>query len=412
MNRHHIDTLAPQPVPRAGSAARPGIALVVALSAIVVIGALVAGAYYSSLTEYKTGRSTVAEPRAMAAAELGLNSVMSSWTSARTFALKIGADSALADTTLSDGTVVSRSWKKVSPTTFWVVSRATAGGQNGQTRTQRRVGAVVHIAIPELKILGAVTSRGATSVSGNVAINGTDMNPPGWDCPPPGSTASALVVNDSATNSTTTGGCSSAGCLTGSPKIKDSTLLVKDTTTFSNFGGFNYDSLAKLADGARTFTTGATFSNVGPKLTGSLACDLTNANNWGDTGRVALGLLPGPCESFLPVVWLKGATQSWTLNNDGGQGILLIDGNVKFAGQFKWTGLIIVKGTVTTGGNGGNGSTGVKIYGALMAMNRGNTTNSFAGTGTVQFSRCALESVTSKYATSAPLKHRAWTDLY
>jgi hypothetical protein len=293
-----------------------------------------------------------------------------------------------------------------------VVSRATAGGQNGQTRTQRRVGAIMHIAIPELKILGAVTSRGATSGSGNTAINGTDMNPPGWDCPPTGSTAAGMVVNDSATNATTTGGCSGAACLVGSPQIKDSTALVRDTTTFSNFGGFNYDSLTKLADAGRTYSTGTTFSQLGPKLTASGACDLSNANNWGDTGHVALGLLPGPCESFMPVVWLKGPTQAWTLNGDGGQGILLVDGNVKFAGQFKWTGLVIVKGTVTTGGNGGNGNTGVKIYGALMAMNRGSGTNTFAGTGTIQFSRCALQSVMSKYATAAPLKHRAWADLY
>jgi Tfp pilus assembly protein PilX len=410
MNPKRLVTSRHEQQPRTGTRARPGIALVVALGAVVVIGALVAGAYYSSLTEYRTGRSTSAEPRALAAAELGLNSVMSSWTQARTFALKVGADSTMADTTLSDGTVVSRSWKKVSPSAFWVVSRATAGGQNGQTRTQRRVGAIMHIAIPELKILGAVTSRGATSVSGNTAVMGTDMNPPGWDCPPPGSTAAALVVNDSATNATTTGGCGSAACLTGSPKIKDSTALVKDTTTYSNFGGFNYDSLTKLA--SLTFTTGTTFSQLGPKLTLLLACDLTNANNWGDTGRVALGLLPGPCEGYMPVVWLKGATQSWTLNGDGGQGILLVDGNIKFAGQFKWTGLVIVKGTVTTGGNGGNGNTGVKIYGALMAMNRGNGINTLAGTGQIQFSRCALQSVMSKYATAAPLKHRAWADLY
>ena len=85
----------------------------------------------------------------------------------------------------------------------------------------------MHIAIPELKILGAVTSRGATSGSGNTAINGTDMNPPNWDCPPVGSTAAGMVVNDSATNATTTGGCSGAACLTGSPKIKDSTALVR-----------------------------------------------------------------------------------------------------------------------------------------------------------------------------------------
>ncbi|HKO14649.1 MAG TPA: hypothetical protein VJU87_00320 [Gemmatimonadaceae bacterium] len=408
--RHHAPSTHAAPrIPRR----RRGVALALALAAIVVIGALIAGAFYSSNNQYRLTRTSGNEPRALAAAELGLNSVITSWTSARTNAIRVGASDSLADTTLAGGTTLKRRWRKLSPTMFWVLATASSDGGNGQLPSQRSLSAVMHIEIPEFKIAGAVMSRGTTGASGNIQISGNDVNPSNWDCPPEGSPTAAIAGNNTSTNVTTTGGCNGGVCLTGTPQIKD-TALVADTMSFSNFGVFNYDSLTVLAN--KVFTTGTTFAQVAPTTTlsgGSLVCNTTDANNWGDTGHVALGTVPGPCESYMPVVWLKGPTQSWTINgNGGGQGILLVDGNLTLQGQFKWTGLIIVKGKVTMSGNGGNGSTGVKVTGAIMAMNRANAGDTFSGTGSVQFSRCVLQTVAGKFATAAPMKYRAWADVF
>jgi hypothetical protein len=109
------------------------------------------------------------------------------------------------------------------------------------------------------------------------------------------------------------------------------------------------------------------------------------------------------------VVYLKGATTAYTITGDGGQGIILADGDLKLAGNFVWTGIILVRGTINLQGNGGSG--GVKVTGAIAAMNRANGTNVITGNSSVTFSRCAINQVTSKLATVAPTKYRAWAEL-
>ena len=59
---------------------RRGFALAMALMAIVVIGAMVAGGYLASLQYYRMGRNSLVEQRAMAATELGLDSAYAMWS--------------------------------------------------------------------------------------------------------------------------------------------------------------------------------------------------------------------------------------------------------------------------------------------------------------------------------------------
>jgi Tfp pilus assembly protein PilX len=51
---------------------REGFALAVAMVAIVVIGALIAGAFFTSTQEYRIGRNSLIDQRAFAAAEAGV----------------------------------------------------------------------------------------------------------------------------------------------------------------------------------------------------------------------------------------------------------------------------------------------------------------------------------------------------
>jgi Tfp pilus assembly protein PilX len=52
---------------------RSGFALPVAVFAIVIIGALVAGAFFASTQEFRIGSNTIQQTRALGAAEFGLN---------------------------------------------------------------------------------------------------------------------------------------------------------------------------------------------------------------------------------------------------------------------------------------------------------------------------------------------------
>jgi hypothetical protein len=143
---------------------------------------------------------------------------------------------------------------------------------------------------------------------------------------------------------------------------------------------------------------------IKPDTLANGTCNTSSTSNWGDTSHVNG---PRRCVNYYPVVWLKGATNTWTVANYGGQGILLIDGSVTFNGLFQWTGLIIAQGTVAFAG----ASNAPRITGAVMAMNRGNGSNTVQGTPLIQFSRCALQAVTARLATARQTKYRPWVHM-
>ena len=388
-----------------GATTREGIALPIALAAIVAVGALIAGVFFSSTQEYRVGRNTMTAHTAQHAAEVALNQMVSSWTPARTKGTKVGQTVTLADTTIA-GATVRRQYSRVSPTMFWVVATAEVGGSSLQGKARKRLNTLVRIDIPDMRIQGALTVRGAISATGSATINGNDVTPAGWDdCVGAGAPSAGIVVGDSATNAVSSGNCGLVNtftCVSGSPKIADSSIYA-DTSTYKNFGGFNYDSLTKLATADKIYTAGGTINQRMPIFNANGTCNTTDARNWGDTSRVNG---PTGCREYYPVVWLKGPALAWTIANYGGQGILLVDGNLTINGTFGWTGLVIVQGKILVEGN-----QSPKIVGALMAMNRNSLLNEVKGNITVQFSRCALQAVTARLATARQTKYRAWADM-
>jgi hypothetical protein len=306
--------------------------------------------------------------------------------------------------TIDGVAVVQRQYTRVSPTMFWVTSTAIAGSSSLQARALKRLNTLVRVDIPDMKIKGALTVRGDINLTGTGSINGRDSTPPGWeDCDDAGAPSSGLV-GDSLTNITSGGTCTGFTCVSGSPPI-DTSVMYADTNTYKNFGGFSYDSLAKLATADKTFdgTSGTTINQIKPSFNG-LLCNTQDVKNWGDTSHVNG---PAGCREYYPIIWLKGQGLSWTVANYGGQGIILVDGNVTFNGLFQWTGLILVQGTVAFAG----AMNAPRIVGGVMAMNRNNGTNSVGGTPKIQFSRCALQAVTARLATARQTKYRSWADM-
>jgi hypothetical protein len=289
-----------------------------------------------------------------------------------------------------------------------VTSTAVSGSLSLQQRSLKRLNTLVRVDIPDMKIMGALTVRGNITATGTGTINGVDSTPPGWpDCLEAGSPSAGIVVG-SETNASSNGTCglNTFTCVSGTPKIADSAIFA-DSLTYKNFGGFNYDSLTRLAPASKTFdpvTHGSTtISMRKPTFNLDGSCNTTDRVNWGDTSHVNG---PAGCRDYYPVVWLKDKTVMWTVNNEGGQGILLVDGDLKIAGRFQWTGLILVMGHIEVAGN-----QDPKIIGGIMAMNRDNEPNSVSGTPIVQFSRCALQAVTARLATARQTKYRAWADM-
>ena len=412
---------------------RNGFALAIAMVAIVVIGALIAGAFWTSNQEFRSGRNALVQERALAAAEYGQNWVLANWSTSWN---KLYPGDTIQTQTL---TVSSSSSARVRMTrlnnyTYWVVSEGVAGaGTGGEAR--RRTNSIVRLDVPNMKITGAVTSAGSSSFTGAMApiggVNGNDVSPTGWGECPPSSGSKPSVSNDApASEITTSGTCGSvpslSTCFTGSGGKVSTDASAGDPTTYDGFGEYTWAELTALSATQHRITATGTASTspapildqVAPTLSGS-ACytaqtrtasnGVVYGSNWGEPLRSGTGTVPA-CKDYYPVVWITGASTAWSRIAGGtarGQGMLLVDNNLHIAGTFQYYGLIIVKGSISMAGSSTGGP---KIFGAVMTAGTG---NSYAGAVSVQYSSCAvanaLNSLTPKPVV-AP--ERGWGNMY
>src|SRR3954468_11419037 len=104
---------------------REGMALAMAMFAIVVIGALIAGAFFASNQDFKIGRNSLVAQRAFSAAEYGLNKTMAEWDQSMNLAINIGRDTTW-NYTISDGGKAAVRVTRVNDYTYWVVSEGVA----------------------------------------------------------------------------------------------------------------------------------------------------------------------------------------------------------------------------------------------------------------------------------------------
>ena len=93
-----------------------------------------------------------------------------------------------------------------------------------------------------------------------------------------------------------------------------------------------------------------------PALDGS--CNKTLNSNWGEPLR-GLGSVAA-CYNYFPIIYVTG---SLSVNNGRGQGILLVDGDIKMNGNFQWYGLIIARDDIIKGNGTAN------VHGAVMTRN-------------------------------------------
>ena len=161
-----------------------GIALPVALFGLVVVGALVAGIFFTARTEVRSGENVMSGARAMEAAQAGLQMGYPKVIRAAG-ALSNGQTAALPKTQLG----TTRSFYQDSVTRlnkfmFLLRSRGTYE-PNGQVLASRTLGMLVKRYVPEVNVNASLIVRGPATASGSSTLNGHDAPPPGWtDCPP------------------------------------------------------------------------------------------------------------------------------------------------------------------------------------------------------------------------------------
>lgn len=403
---------------------RRGFALATAIIAIVLIGALMAGAFFSSTQEMRIGRNTLAAQRAFAIAEYGLNYEVSHWDRGR---ILPGGGSSMAvgqvDSSrryVADGDTALVRVSRISNNTFWVVSEGGASLGNALVKSTAKTNAMVRIAYPSINVRGAITTGGNVAVGGSSQIYGIDMLDSTRnaysamdDLRQWGQCSSFAKINNAGVSVGPTATVSGTNKIMGSPTVVNE-AAASDSMTYIKYGSETWNTLKNNAD---IKLDGGTFgSDIGPVGTAT-TCDYSVNTNWGEPWRITGGgpgrnSLVAGCRNYFPIIYINSGAQ---LNGKGrGQGILMVEGDLKINGNFQWYGIIIVKDDIVKG----NGT--ADIFGAVMARNavvgqKNNdpeNTEDWTGNQNVWFSNCAVQSALRGSAILVPVRERAWSQLF
>jgi hypothetical protein len=375
-----------------------GFAMPAVIGALVIIGILVTAGFYTARQELRIGVASNHANMAVNIAQAGANEVMANWNG-----YQLGNIPMWGQTTIVD-TIASGIWtvriQNANNFVYFLTStgRVTEGGAlwAGASRT---IGIATKILFANIDPPAALTTRGQVKVGGTSDIIGTNYTPPTW-----GSYCTGLSTNDTtgvlmdsvaAGNPQVSGG----GSIQGNPPFTEDSTIVD--STFTNFGDMDWNELVAFAqiEGKDVTSLGTNLTTIAPAVSGG-RCDVAVLRNWGDTVPTNL------CGSYFPLIYHSGNVR---INaNAFGQGVLLVEGDLEFTGGFTFYGIVISQGTFSTG-SGNN-----RVVGAVMASNSADLTQSFSGTGVIQYSRCAItRSVLNNASLSRarPLDERSWVDL-
>lgn len=378
---------------------RGGFALPAVIGALVIIGILVTAGFFMARQELRIGVASHNTNLAVNIAQAGANEVLANWNG-----YQLGTITPWTDTTLTD-TITDGIWTVTIANANDYVYFLTATGEVTRggdmwAGASRTIGISAKMLFADINPPAALTTRGQVKVGGTSDIDGDNEMPPTWapycTSVPTTDTTGVLVDDSTGGNPATTGG----GQINGSPAATEDSTIVD--STFTTFGDMDWAELTAFAqaDGKEITSLGGNISTVGPALTPGGECDLDVLNNWGDTVPIL------PCGAYFPLLYHSGNVD---IQSTGyGQGILLVEGDLRIRGGFTFFGIVITQGTFTTGA-GVN-----RIVGAVMASNAADLNQTFTGTALIQYSRCAVtRAVLNNAALSRarPLAERSWVDL-
>ena len=367
-----------------------GVALAVAIFAIVIIGMLVAGAFYASYLEQRTGENTLYAQQAFEAAESGMADVLSNWNQSVYGGFPVDTPQTLATVT-TGRTRYTPLITRLNSTMFLVSARGEQVDAGGAVLARRMLGTLARLTPTVVDVQAAVTSKGVVKVGGSSTVDGNDHTPTGWtDCPAPGAAKSGVRTDQvvQVTGSATT---------LGSPPTTTHDGTVVDSLFTNPFNELMAVATITLPSG--------NYNGMAPSTTGSpLRCNKANTLNWGEPWRAPTAGTVALCQGYFPVIYSPGDLQ---LQTGRGEGILLVGGDLDIRGNFEFTGLIIVRGQLKSNG------TGNKVTGGILAQNAdlGDLTT-LIGNPVANYSACAVSKALSASASVRPLTERSWVQLY
>ena len=359
-----------------------GAALLLAVVALVAIGAMVAGTFIGAWLELRSGVAGRDAIAALEAAETGLAQATAAWRPTLN-RLPIGLDTVLlADSSAAAG--YSADIVSLGESMFFVRATGWRPGPAGLRLSERMVGAFIRAVPLEIDHGSALTLLGPADLASADVVDGADRVPAGWA----GSCAAGVGVP-----AIRSGGSPVAVDVGPAPAVTvDASVTV---ATFTRFGSYTFDQLALTA----VHQVSGSQPLLGPSAVAGRCTDDV-ASNWGEP-NIGPGTVP-ECADFLPVVYAPG---NLALSGGRGQGILLVRGDLELTGGVVLTGVVVVLGRVTTSGAGG------QIVGTLLVAGNAGATRLGPGT-TVEYSSCAVGRALAANGLRATRVVRGWAELY
>ena len=367
-----------------------GMALALAVFALVVIGAIVAGSVFAGRLEQRGGQNTVFAAQAFEAADAGLGATIETWDASYN-SLGVGDSMSLGETSLGGNVSNTVELTRINDVSFLVRSTGQRTDPSGNVLAERTVATMAKLILTSIPMRAALVARGDLTVKGTADLYGDNSDPPGWAtssatrdaCPyDPTSRPSAEVSGKISTN----------GNPTMTPPPIENSTEENDTAMFLN-------PYKALIESANIILSPNTNLSPAPSTTGDPArCNKASISNWGEP-ESAVPL----CDSYFPVIYAEGNLK---LTNGRGQGVLLVNGDLSLAGNFTFAGIIITKGAFDASHGTNN------VYGTVLSNNATLEDQVMAGTPQVQFSTCAISRALTASAKAFPFGSRSWAQLY
>jgi hypothetical protein len=377
---------------------REGFAMVGAVLAMVLVGAIVTGGFYAAHQETQVTRSTELGDLAQYIAEQGMETVIGTTNATALDAMAMNTATTVANAVnvqYGGRTVGNYSVTITRVANMMYVVRSTGTVTVGQaannTNSTRTLSNVIRRRTIDMDNQTAMQVYGDLTVAGTSDISGADTYRTNWSGCTTVSSGTAAVTAQPGASVTTEG----SGAIAGT--------IRRDTMTAANFTVFGDMTWAEITSLAtNVYNSNVTLSAIAPTVTSGGACNAADINNWGAPTNNS-----NACSQYFPIIWAKGNMHITA--NSTGQGILLVSGNLSIQSQFEFYGPVIVMGTVDFQG-------GSQIIGSVFAYGGGilGADNTTAGNMIVQYSSCGIQRAimgATGLSRGVPIRNRSWMDL-
>ena len=375
-----------------------GIALAVSIFALVVIGALVSGSFFFGMQEQRVGRNSVRLQQAFAAAEEGAAVQLATWQRRVMNNIAIGDSIAFTGTVAANGGWYRGSTKRLNERLYLVRSE----GFSRDSTSRQQVGILARLRPIEIWIKAGLETQGKTEIGGNGVISGVDNTGGLMGCPPPTDTVIGVRIEESDSIEIQGGNTTTEGV----PPVQEDHSI--NDSTLTTFGELSWNDLQGMATLVVPGNTALTAYTIWPD---DASC--SSLTNWGEPWYPGHpNLSPSRpynpnCTDYYPIVYVDGDLH---LNQQRGQGVLIVNGNLFARGLTRFYGPVIVKGNVVTEGGGSNVP---HFYGGIIAADVTGTldSNRIAGNAEIHYSSCAVGKALGNTAEIFRMQERSWVNL-